>query len=188
TDVRRKSKEQLTLKDAKERIEMFQSSFMGWSTYSVDGVFFSKKDGSMYEEATQVIRIMFRFVETKPYKKLEKEARKAGCTDVLRSIVYWVIPRLGRISEETGWSPDECKLYLNNHTAWTEPKRAFTEKHFSSIAKEVQRWHDDCVLFLFGYLVRKFWQNLIAQELYEEEIWVTSHYTMNLNVIKRVER
>lgn len=185
-DVR--SQKQLTVKDARERIDMFRSSFTGWSTYSVDGVFFSKKDGSMYEEATQVIRIMFRFVDTESYKKLQKDAQKAACTDVLRSIVYWVMPRLGRIDEETGWSANECKLYLNNHTAWTEIKRNFAEKHFTAIAKETQRWNDDRTLFLFGYLVRQFWENLVKKKLYEEEIWVTSQFTMNLNVIKRVEQ
>ena len=180
TDVRRKRR--LTLEDAKSRIAMYQSPFKGWSTYSVDGVFFAP-DGKVFEEATQVARIMFRFQSS-----FVTQAEEAGCSDVLRSVLYWVIPRLGRIDEETGWSPAESKLYLRNHTAWPRRKRAFVEKCFTAIAKEAQRWNDDCIPFLCGYLVRRFWEKVIAKGMYEEEIWVTSHYTMNLNVIHRVER
>ena len=47
--------------EARERIRMYQSVFKGYSMYSVDGVFFSKETQTVYEEATQVVRLMFRF-------------------------------------------------------------------------------------------------------------------------------
>jgi len=178
----------LTVADAEARIAQYRSSFQGWSTYSVDGVFFSEKGGRMFEEATQVVRILFRFIRPKRRKRLWQQAEDAGCTDVVRSILYWTITRIGRLDEETGWSVAERELFLANHTAWTEPKRAFAEEHFGTIAKEAQRWVDDGALFLFGYLVRNFWSEVLAQRMYEEEIWVTSHFTMNLNVIKRTAR
>lgn len=131
---------------------------------------------------------MVRFVSSAHYDVLRQEARDAHCSDVLRSILYWVITRLGRLDEETGWASAECKLFLRDHTSWTRKKRAFAEKHFMTIAKEAQKWVDDCCLFLFAYLVRKFWENVIAEEMYEEEIWVTNLFTMNLNVIHRIER
>ena len=161
-DVRKKK--QLTVEDALARIAQYHSSFYGWSTYSVDGVFFSTEGGKMYEEATQVVRIILRFVRSAKYEALRTQAELAGCGDVLRSILYWVITRLGRLDEEK--------------------KRAFVQEHFGTIAKEAQRWVDDGALFIFGYLVRQFWEQVLKEGLSEEEIWITSLFTMNVNVIK----
>jgi hypothetical protein len=44
---------------ARKRIDMYRSPFSGWSMYQVDGVFINPR-GRVYEEATQVVRIMFR--------------------------------------------------------------------------------------------------------------------------------
>ena len=165
---------------------MYVSPFTGWSTYSVDGVFFGEGD-RVFEEATQVVRIMVRFANTEAYKGLRTEAEEAGHSDVLRSILYWVISRIGRLEEETGWSEHERGLFLRNHT-WTPKKRAFAKKRFVPIAKEAQRWVDDCYLFLISYLVRIFAEKVLAEKLYEEEIWVTSILTANLNIVRRVER
>jgi|SRR3989344_586546 len=185
SDVRKKKR--LSAEDVKARIAMYVSPFQGWSTYSVDGVFFG--EGSrVFEEATQVVRLMVRFVYSARYEELRREAEEAGCGDVLRPILYWVITRLGRIDEETGWAPAERTLFLRDHTSWTKRKRAFAERHFTAIAKEAQKWVDDCCLFLFDYLVRKFWEKVVKEKMYEEEIWVTSLFTMNLNVIHRLVR
>jgi hypothetical protein len=56
-DVRKNKR--LNVDDAKARIAMYVSPFKGWSTFSVDGVFFGE-DGRVFEEATQIIRIMVR--------------------------------------------------------------------------------------------------------------------------------
>ena len=184
-DVR--EKRQLTAQDAIDRIAMYKSSFKGWSTYTVDGVFFGEK-GKVFEEATQVVRIMLRFVSSPRYEEFQRIAEEKNCEDVLRSILYCVITRLGRLDEETGWGADERERFLKDHSAWTKQKRIFAKKHFVDIAKEAQKWVDDCCLFLFGYLVRKFWQNVVAKQEYEEEIWATSLFSMNLNVIHRISR
>lgn len=184
SDVHRKDR--CTVEEAKERIAMYVSPFTGWSTYSVDGVFFGEGD-RVFEEATQVVRIMVRFANTEAYTNLRTEAEEAGHSDVLRSILYWVISRIGRLDEETGWSEHERDLFLQNHT-WTPKKRAFAKKQFVPIAKEAQRWVDDCYLFLISYLVRIFAEKVLAEKLYEEEIWVTSILTANLNIVRRVER
>lgn len=75
----------VSLKEAKERVRIYKSPFEGWSVYSVDGVFFDKK-GKMYEEATQVVRIMFRFTSS-----FTDVAREVDCGDVLRCILFWLI-------------------------------------------------------------------------------------------------
>ena len=46
---------------------------------------------------------------------------------------------------------------------------------------------DDRALFVFGYLVRQFWENVLSEKMYEAEIWVTSLFDQLLNVIRRVE-
>lgn len=184
SDVHRK--ERCTVKEARARIATYVSPFTGWSTYSVDGVFFGE-EGKIYEEATQVVRVMVRFANTEAYKILRTEAEDAGHSDVLRSIVYWVISRIGRLDEETGWSEQERDLFLQNHTC-TPKKKAFAKKRFVAIAKEAQKWVDDCYLFLIGYLVRRFSEKVLAEKMYEEEIWLTSIFAANLNIIKRIER
>lgn len=89
-----------TVAEAVERINMYQSPFKGWSVYSVDGVFFGKR-GKMYEEATQVVRIMLRF---KSSSKIRRAASAAQCEDVLRAILLWTISQQGRLIEHKRWS------------------------------------------------------------------------------------
>jgi hypothetical protein len=67
-------------------------------------------------------------------------------------------------------------------------KKAFAEKYFCDVSREAQKWLDDCGLFLIGYLVRNFWERVLKEKMYEEEIWVTTLFTTNLHVIKRIER
>ena len=42
------------------RIDQYRSPFAGWSIYSVDGFFYDRKCQKEYEEATQVVRLLFR--------------------------------------------------------------------------------------------------------------------------------
>lgn len=54
------------------------------------------------------------------------------------------------------------------------------------VSREVMRWIDDCDLFIFGYLVRTFAQNVLAREMHEQEIWVTGWANLDINVIERM--
>lgn len=69
-----------SIDEALERIEMCKSPFKGWSTYSVDGVWFdeSKTPVELIEESTQVVRVMFRFESS-----FAKQAADEECSDVL---------------------------------------------------------------------------------------------------------
>ncbi len=44
-------------------------------------------------------------------------------------------------------------------------------------------------IFVFGYLVRKFWKEVIKRRSLEDEIWVTSFVNLDINAVKpeRVE-
>lgn len=168
-----------SLEGAHQRIDMYASPFKGWSMYSVDGVFFDK-DHTMYEEATQVVRIMFRFES--PFTT---QAVAVECDDVLRAMLFWVISRQGRIADRNQWDKAERASFLEHHKFWPRHKRAFARQHFADIVKDAAKWMNDCALFVFGYLVRKFADQVLTERLYEEEIWVTSFFTLTVNVIGR---
>lgn len=76
---------------------------------------------------------------------------------------------------------------MAHHSPWPRRKAAFARQYFSPVAKEVEKWIDDCALFVFGYLVRTFAENVLAEKKREEEIWVTSFFTLGVNIVKRIE-
>ncbi|TSC72492.1 MAG: hypothetical protein G01um101438_576 [Parcubacteria group bacterium Gr01-1014_38] len=168
--------------EALERIDMYQSPFKGWSVYSVDGVFFDAQ-GEPTEEATQVVRVMFRFDSS-----FTEQAAAAGCPDVLRSILFWVISQQGRLDEHKVWSKAEQAQFIARHRPWPKRKRLFAQQHFQAIASEAAKWVDDRALFVFAYLVRKFWGQVVEERLYEEEIWVINLFDLVVNVVKRTEQ
>lgn len=172
----------VSIEKALQRIKMYQSPFKGWSIYTVDGVFFDDKTKVIYEEAVQVVRIMFRF-----HSSFESVAGKTGCNDVLRSILAWLIVRQGRLYEQKVWSAGEQTKFIKSYEPWLKHKRAFVEHYFVGIAREVNKWIDDRALFIFAYLVHKFAEKVLVEQLYEQEIWVTNLFNQNLVVTSRVE-
>jgi hypothetical protein len=173
-----------SIQEVRERINMYKSPFMGWSVYSVDGMFFDEDTEEKFEETTQVVRIMFRFRSSAKY---QAAATEAHCHDVLRSILFWVIAQQGRLDDHKGWSDSEKAQFIARHEPWLPAKRAFVEQHFTEIAREAAQWSGDRALFLFGFLVRQFWENVIKEKMFEAEIWVTSFFDQQLNVIERFE-
>ncbi|HYT93068.1 MAG TPA: hypothetical protein VEL76_30400 [Gemmataceae bacterium] len=171
----------LSAQDVVARVQMYKSVFKGYSMYTVDGVFFSDKTQTIHEEAIQVLRLMFRFES-----RLEAEAKQRNCKDMLRSLSRWLIDYDIRLNCHYSWAPSEKERFLAEHRHWPESQLAFAEQHFDAVAREVEKWTDDCGLFVFGYLVRKFSKNVLVQKMSEEEIWVVSSYDPCLNVVRRV--
>lgn len=179
--VRRPSKQESPLTKAKKRIGMYVSPFKGWSMYEVDGVFFTKERA--YEELTQVVRLMFRVNVDKRYERL---ARKNDCRDVFRSMLLFIMRTRDHIEGETPWDTATMTRFMDIHEPWrNQRKRKFAERHFSNIAREVRKWIDDCALFTFGYIVRKFSKKVLETGRLEDEIWVTSFFDLTLNIIRR---
>lgn len=168
----------ISTEEARERISMYHSPFYGWSMYEVNGAFLSAS-GRVDEELTQVIRLMFRFESS-----LESEARHLGCLDVLNSILLWITGKFGRLDEHSPWGRAEMCRFMEYHKPWPKGKRQFAEKHFAEAAKEIAKWIDDCALFVFGYLVRKFWKQVVKRRSREDEIWVTSFLNLDINAVK----
>lgn len=140
---RRQPREKGTeLQQAEARIAMYRSPFRGWSLYQVDGVFFNRR-GRVYEEAAQVVRIMFL-----EESSLRRRAQAAGCSDVLRAILEWTMNRPATLTEGEAWSTQEQERFLARHEPWVPDRRVFTEQYFERIVKETSRWIDDCALFV----------------------------------------
>lgn len=178
--VTKQKKSESPIEQANKRIFMYRSPFKGWSMYEVDGMFFNRR-GQVYEERTQVIRLMFRFRSTK-----SRLVRKRKFEDVLRAILYFVIGMRGHIAGETMWDEASRERFIAMHEPWLDSqKKKFAEKHFTPIAQEAMKWVDDCALFIFGYLVKEFSREVLKTKQLEEEIWVTSFFDATLNVIQR---
>ncbi|OGZ53675.1 MAG: hypothetical protein A3B25_01360 [Candidatus Ryanbacteria bacterium RIFCSPLOWO2_01_FULL_48_26] len=162
-----------------KRIDMYTSPFKGWSMYEVDGMFFP--EGHIAEERTQIVRLLFRF--TSPHVELAQEHK---CEDVLRTILYFVIETRGHLLGEMVWSETRKQQFLAMHE-WKEQesKRKFAEENFVRIAQATLKWIDDCILFIFPYLVRKFSEEVLERGLVEDEIWATSFFDLTLNVIRK---
>lgn len=177
TAARRKQKP--TKEDALARIASYVSPFSGWSNYVVDGVFFGE-GGQMIEEATQIVRLMFRIDS-----RYASQAADANCQDVLRAMLFWIITRQGRLNEVSVWDKAERRRFLKEHEPMSKRKRDFVQKYFELVARETFKWMGDCLLFIFGYLVRQFSEQLTKLGHPEEEIWVASFFNLTVSVMKK---
>jgi len=164
--------------EALKRIDMYKSPFKGWSTYSVDGVWFDDA-GNPVEEATQVVRLMFRFESI-----FSKQAIDDGWSDVLRAILFWVISQHGRLYDHKVWGKEEQAQFMARHKPWPKQKGLFAQRYYADIALEVGKWLDDREIFIFCYLVRNFWRKVVREEMREDEIWIASVFDLVLNVVK----
>ena len=132
--VGKKKKISFAKEEALERIKLYASPFKGWSLYQVDGVFFDKR-GKAYEEATQVVRIMFRFQSS--YYNVAKEQ---NCLDIFRAIILWAITKQDLLDEHNLWDKRQYDEFLERHKPWPKRKFAFTKKYFIRLTKEIQKW------------------------------------------------
>lgn len=151
------------------RILMCEQVFYGWSTYEVDGVFLKRDNVTIDEERTQVIRLIFKFDAA----VLLKEVEELGFADVYYAIVQWILSSY-RSPEIKAWSAGEKQAFLRRHSAWDVDKRKFANSFYPRLAVVVSKWIDDCGLFVFGYLVRNFWLEIIRRHKDEQERAVTA--------------
>ena len=187
------SEPETEIEKAKKRTALYASPFRGWSMYEVDGVFFKEvkkeREGKVEieevadEERTQVVRIIFRFESE--YKKHVQE-QKVDCRDVFRSMLFFLMKDRGHIAGEGPWDEATKQRFMLTHEPWRDlEKRAFVEQYFPLIAQEVRKWIEDTALFLFGYLVRKFSRKVLEKGRVEDEIWVTSFFDLQVNVVQK---
>ncbi len=160
-----------------EDIDKFPRVFLGYSMYEVDGVFFSENpqknnennsDGTIIEERTQVIRIIF-----KPHLKelvecfgdlIKGEDKERVCKTI-------------------------AKKFLRHHTQYTnEFLKIYPEfKSKQPIVEYLEKWVDYTGLFMFGYIIYEISDKILDLldkkeiEKEEDEIWVTSLWNLTVN-------
>jgi hypothetical protein len=94
----------------------------------------------------------------------------------------------GRLDHSFPWSDGELERFLELHETWPVYKLKFAERYYDQTARVVKKWMDNIALFVFGYLVRRFWVEVFAQGSKEDEIWAVSLFNANLNIVKRQKR
>ena len=190
---RRRFPRQISISEeqAKQRIALYQSHFRGWSMYEVDGVYLNETPEKLHlpileridDERTQILRLIFRL------ESIHEETAKAErCYDVLEAIMRWVMAEHGRLDHIFPWRRGELHRFLGLHAAWPRHKRVFVDNYYELITKEVKKWIDDTGMFVFCFLIRNFWEGVIASKSREVEIWVANFFNMNLNIVKETQQ
>jgi hypothetical protein len=140
------------------RINLMKPLYWGYSIYEVDGVYFKTKK-EIAEERNQVIRILF----LPDIEKIEALTPETNYEEVRRIV----------------------KKYLSSDSEERE-KIAGTHR---KIANFLNKWIADTGLFLFGYLIFELCERI--KELndqgklpLEEEIWVSSFWSLEVNKIR----
>lgn len=154
-------------------IDNFPEIFCGYSIYEVDGVFLGREN-KIYEEKTQVIRILFR-------------------PDVERFI--------GDDHEQIELIRTTVKEYIKLSSQRVSSARRLASDYASnsmapsSLFCYLDRWADYIGLFVFGYIVYRICYYMrelcdkgeMEWNEAEEEIWVSSFWNLEINrVHKRI--
>lgn len=149
-----------------ERVQAMEPFSWGYSMYEVDGVFYSADRDVVMEERSQVIRVMFlpdldRLREQLALERLSERQVRDVVTEALRDV-------------HLAASPEE-------------------DDETSRIRDYLQRWRNDLALFLFGYVIFKLVRHIrdlqaTDQADFEQEIWLTSFWNLEVNRIELRER
>lgn len=172
--------------DIKKRIGVYKNPFFGWSTYDVNGAFLNikidektkKETRELQDELTQIVRVIFRFESD-----LEV-AKKKGAERIVQSITSWLLMNYYHRVALPPYGEAEIQRFIDEHIPFTEQKLAYIKANYAAIATEILKWFDDCVLFTFGYLARRFWKKVSEEGKREDEIWVTSFFNLGINVLR----
>lgn len=133
----------------------------GYSLYEVDGVFLNEEDGSVSEERTQVIRIMFR----PPHFKVELNP------DLKKQIIREYLRFTG--------GREQFQEQVGRRLALSE------DPQFHDLVVELRRWECQVAHFVFGYVVDSLCDKIrVLKESgikEEAEIWVASFWNLIIN-------
>lgn len=164
--------------------------YWGYSLYEVDGVFYSSKTRgkgtrpAIAEERTQVVRIMFLPDLTALAKKLKPNAiEHRDVLDIVKRYLRISGHRRGQYGANVVDKSLIERLEERNDPIIVENIK---NGNVQVILDSIEKWFDDVGLFLFGYVVFEICAELKklgdANEVdYEEEIWLTSFWNLNVN-------
>jgi hypothetical protein len=190
TQIKRVLKDHSQWRDySSESIKEMVPFYWGYSLYEVDGVFYSKltsgnKVRAIAEERTQVIRIMFLPDLDALAKKLKPNTLEhRDLLDVVKRYLRISGHRRGQYGANAVDRSLIERLEERNDPIIVENIR---NGNIHVILDSIERWFDDVGLFLFGYVIFEICAELKklgdANEVdYEEEIWLTSFWNLNVN-------
>jgi len=148
-----------------EMIDKFPKIFFGYSMYEVDGVFYST-DRKVYEERTQIVRLMFKPDLEPFFEKFPEDEAK------IRGVVL------------------EYLSYLKTKELFLKEKKL--ESIYQDIIDDIDQWIDYVQLFVYGYLMHEICikinelchENKMEWNDAEDEIWITSFWNFAINPVK----
>lgn len=156
------------------RIQNLQQVYFGFSLYEVDGVFVTDpRDPATHrmQERTQVVRLFF-----KPDAVYEMIKGNQSLTEPARNAMLDEVRQFQRFA--TTWNGG------NAATAYLQQRNIADEAGtLRSALDAIEHWRADVQLFVFGYVVGKITEELAIDE---SEIWVTSHQSLVVNVVRRI--
>ena len=162
-----------------DRISHLQPVYFGFSLYEVDGVFMTDaavdpadRHDLRTQERTQVVRLFFKAEPV--YRAIRHD------TELSPRKAARLIDQVREFQREcTSWSEEDMvATYLKRRKLADKSGRL---RHYLTA---IEQWRTDVLLFIFGYLVGKITEDLSIDE---SEIWVTSHSSMAVNVVRRID-
>ncbi|MDP3735539.1 MAG: hypothetical protein Q8R39_03880 [bacterium] len=174
----------ITVAEAHQRIARYRSVIAGWSIYEVDGVYRNPRRDQPDDELTQVVRLVFR-PENHIRRSVRRLIAERSMGDVLQAMIAWAISDSYLLAEQFYWHESEEQKFMTRHEPWPQAKRAFALQYYKPIMRQLAKWIDDCALLVFGFLVRRFWREVVRRGTREDEIWVTSFFNLGVNRVVR---
>ncbi|HVS79889.1 MAG TPA: hypothetical protein VHF05_02830 [Candidatus Paceibacterota bacterium] len=115
-------------------------------------------------------------------------AWEKGYPDVYRSILSFILAEYAHTDNYRVWEEIEFQRLLQRQSFWNEKKTEFARELYIILAPKMAKWVVDCGLFIFGYLVREFWNKIVDLNKkrgapLEDEIWVASIFHLSINVM-----
>jgi hypothetical protein len=146
-----------------QRIEDLREVFFGYTLYEVDGVFRGSENGRAYEERNQIIRVIFK----PDYPGI---AERSGA----------------KIEEVRQIAAERLHGYRETHEPDLTSQAGRASGAKKKVESEIRRFMDDVALFLFGYVIYELCEKIAelreaGARRPEEEIWVTSFWSMTVN-------
>ncbi|WP_437187955.1 hypothetical protein SH668x_001370 [Planctomicrobium sp. SH668] len=169
-------------------IESFRRVFYGYSLYDVNGVFLKSQSPSgdaaddadenyrIAEEPSQVVRMVFKYPSAD---------EPSAATDFLMLALQRPLAEMAQFAQ---LHRDEIQNVAGNDA----------ERVFELLA-DLERWQMYVGLFVFGYLVYNICERILElgetsrpplhpADLLQDEIWVTSSWSMSMNVVDWAHR
>jgi hypothetical protein len=171
-----------------DEISRFRRVFFGYSLYDVDGVFLKAVSGNsgnddasddayrIVQETSQVIRMVFKY---------PCAAESPVTVSFLKSALEQ--PRMA-IAD-----------FADSQRSHVEQTAGAEAEHILELLSDLQHWVRYVGLFVFGYLVYHICERILElgetsslqtdpADLLQDEIWVTSTWNLNMNVVDWVSR